>query len=251
MDQMNWMKQIASYLTPQIGQSGPSYTGERVAPLSELQTQAMGLAGGLPGQVSAAQQAANQQLGLLASGQWAQPVYDWTSRLWSRDIMPSIMERQAGMDAAGSGGTTEALMRGGQDLASQLAAQLAPLTAQTGLASIPLMGDVSMWQSPVLQQLGLWGGLGQQQAQNVLTADIEKWKEQEPIYSPVWGQLPMLFGQQVENISKGQPAGMGYSALSSLGSIFGTEAGAGAALGLGGDIFGGAGSLIGALLGMI
>lgn len=212
-DQQTLMKSLGSLLTPYIGQ-----TDQQINPFTPMQNQAFNLATDLPGQIGGYQEAAKQSLSGLMSGQWAQPMADWTSRLWSGTIMPSIMERAGGMDSAGSGGTIEALSQGGQDLSLALQAQLAPLMAQTQLSGIPLMGQVPQWQIPAMDVLSQFGA---QQRQS-----------QSPLQSQIWNLLPMLLGQQKENVAYQKAGGMGYSALTGgLGSFLGTEAGAGAALG--------------------
>lgn len=215
-DQVGLLTEGIDYLRPLIGEPGPSYAGERVAELSPLQNQAMQWASGLPGQIGGYQQTATQQLADLTSGRWAQPVVDWTSRLWERDIMPSIMERQASMDAAGSGGTTQALNLGAQDLLLGMSAQLAPLMAQTQMNAIPMYGDVASWSYPAMGQLAGLGGVQYGQEQAELDAAQQAWMEQQPIYSPVWNVIPTMFGQTQENIVYDKPAGMGLSALGGL-----------------------------------
>lgn len=209
-DQKTWMKQLSNFLMPMVGQAGPSYTGERVAPLSGIQTGAFDLAGAQ----------GMQSTRDLLNGTWMSPITAQAENLWNRTIMPSIMNQQASMDAAGSGGTVDRLAVAGQDLSTQLAGTLALLSLQANQIGVSNLGSL----------LG-YGGQQQKQSQNEINAQMQKWMEQQPIYSPVMSQLPMLFGQQTENIASQQPGGFGYSALTGgLGSLLGTEAGAGGLL---------------------
>lgn len=206
--QGGWMTTLGNFLMPMVGQQGPSFGGQRVASSSPLQTGAFNLAGAQ----------GMQSTRDLLNGTWMSPLRSQAENLWNRTIMPSIMNQQASMDEAGSGGTIDRLAMAGQDMSTQLAAQLAPLSlnaSQIGMSNLASL-------------LG-FGGQQQQQSQNELQALQQAWYEKQPLYNPVLSQLPMLFGQQAENIASQKPGGMGYSmATSGLGSLLGTEAGAGA-----------------------
>jgi hypothetical protein len=130
------------------------------------------------------------------------------------------------MDSAGSGGTIQALSQGGQDLALAQSAQLAPLMANTQLQSAALMPQIAQMQNAPIDILSQLGGYQQSQA--------------NPLQSSIWPLISqMLMGNQMENIASQQPGGMGYSMLTSgMGSLLGTEKGAGA-------LIGGLGSLAG------
>lgn len=209
--QDTWMGQLGQFLMPMLGQAGPSYSGQRVAGLSPLQTGAFDLAGAQ----------GMQSTRDLFNGTWMSPIRSQAENLWNRTIMPSIMNQQASMDAAGSGGTMDRLAVAGQDMSTQLAGMLAPLSLQANQIGMSGLGSL----------LG-FGGQQQGQTQNELQALQQQWYEQQPLFNPVLSQLGLLFGQQTENIASQKPGGMGYSMLGTgVGSLLGTEAGAGAALG--------------------
>jgi hypothetical protein len=163
-----------------------------VAPISPLQQGAFDWAGQLPGMTNR-----YQQLGTQAAGAAAQPINfgaltNQAGNLWNRTIMPSIMERMAGMDAASSGGTADALGRAGESLTSDLFAQMVPLELQgrqqqlqagnlyQQLAGMPLeplkymdvfgtqQREISQeafpWNNPMMQYLLPMLGAGQQTA---------------------------------------------------------------------------------------
>ena len=58
------------------------------------------------------------------------PVQQATMNTWARDIMPSILNYQSGLDQATGGGTLERLTKGGQDLMTQMGGQLAGMQLQ-------------------------------------------------------------------------------------------------------------------------
>jgi hypothetical protein len=220
--QKSMLNDISNYLTPFIGQSGPSYSGQRVADLTGLQNSSFGLANDLAGALGGYQQIAKEALSGLGTGAWAQPVVDWTKSLWNDTIMPSIMERQAGMDSAGSGGTTAALAKGGQDLALGMNAQLAPLMQQGLMSSAQLGGDM---YNQGMSTLSTLGAMQQQQQQNQLNAAMQSWQEQQPMNSPVWNLASLVLGTNPNTYAKQDSAGLGYSLLAGMGGGLGTGLG--------------------------
>lgn len=207
--QQQLIANTGNYLTPFMGK-----TTAQISPYTSLQNQGFDLASSLAKNIGGYQQTAMDSLNNLISGQWAQPITDWSTRLWSKSIMPSIMNQMSAMDSASSGGTAQALSQGGQDLSLALAAQLAPQMASTQLGATQAMGDVANMPANAINILNALGT--QQQTAN------------NPLQSNIWNLLPLLFGQQIENVAIPQSAGLGYSLLAGAGQ--GAGQGLGAAL---------------------
>lgn len=235
---------IGQHLIPGLSSPVDVYGGQRVAGASPLQSMAYNWGSQLPGQTQAL-----QGLGTSLVGQVAQPfdvnaalspVTNAASLFWSRDVVPSVMERFAGMGAADSGGAMNALARSGQEYGTSLAGQLAPLALNAALqgrgqqlqAGSLLPSIAGMSASPLSMLAGLGSTqFGQSQAQ--LDAAMQAWLEGQG-YSNPWLQMAGGFlGGTMSPIQ--QAGGLGYSML------------AGAAGGLGESLGSGASSMLGKL----
>lgn len=240
---------MISWISPEIGQPGQVYGGQRVAGLAPQQLMAMGLGGMLPGGIGAAQGQAMGTLGKFLGGDGSSmldPVYQYGRKLWSEDIVPSVMERFAGMGTAASGGAQKALSRAGERFGLGMMGTMAPMELQARgqqLQAVPMAGDVAQWQIPAIQSLmGLGGvqrGVGEQQ----LGAQAQQWQEAQPYANPMLqflGSVLPYGAPAFENIVKPESAGMGYSLLTGMAP--GVGQGMGQA-GLGG-VLGGMGNLL-------
>ncbi len=202
------------------------YQGPRTAGYSPLQQQTFNWAGTIPDQTSY-----YQNLGLNAANAAAQPMnYDAllgnAANLWNRTIMPSVMNRQSGMDAASSGGTADALARAGGDLSSNLFAQMAPLELQARQQQLAAANQFqSLGQMPLeaMKYMDLFGTQQRDIMQQGLTGEQQRFTESLPTNSPYMQLLSMLL-QNGQQTAVQQPAGIGYSMLS------GASQGLGAAL---------------------
>lgn len=171
-----------------------AYSGQRVADLTPMQSDTFNMAGSL----------GLQNTRDLLNGTWMSPITAQAQNLWNRTIMPSVMNQQSAMDSAGSGGTMDRLAVAGQDLSTQLAGQLAPLSLQASQIGMANLGNLSTQ-----------GMLQQQQAQNQLNASQQLWNEQQPWNHPLMQYFNSTGGMnQMTPVQ--QAGGMGYSALSGM-----------------------------------
>ncbi len=269
------MKKLSGFLRPQIGQGITPYQGQRVADISPLQQMGFDVAGGInPVAESALQQGGSvlsyfdpsmatdflgQAGGALENftGDYdpsaVQDLYQQSFvnpavQTFEQDIMPAIMERFAGANAADSGAMNKTLARAGRDLSTQLSGQLGDLlyrdrqdfmgrqqqaVNQAGmLAGLP--GQIA---SQGLNIAGRGGDLASQlfnigsaqrniDQQNI-TANQQKWLEGQGYNNPwLTNFLPIAASQQPNQVvASGQASGTMDQLLPGLGSFAGSEAG--------------------------
>lgn len=169
-----------------------TYQGERYAPVSpELLQMGQGalqnLSGGLEDVFS--------------------PIYQQAQNLWQQQIAPGVMERFAGMGAAMGGGAESALAREGQNLSTNLGAQLAPLWLQAQTALPGMAQQYSGWE--------------QANRQAPLTVAQQQWGEQQPYSNPylqMMGQILPNSGQYTSPYLSQSAPSFGSSLLTGLGT---------------------------------
>lgn len=135
------------------------------------------------------------------------PIYQQASNMWNQQIMPGVMERFAGMGAAGSGGAQSALAREGQNLTTNLGATLAPMWLQNQQA---LPG--------LAQQTGTWE---QANRQGSLSDAYQQWLAQQPYNNPYLNLGMSALGVQNNQTAVQQPMGFGAT----LGNAFASQLG--------------------------
>jgi hypothetical protein len=187
------------------------YPGQRVAYPSALQVQANNWGFDLPQQTQQYMNMATGATNRAMAPLNFQPTYDYTARLWERDIMPSIMNRASGMDAAGNGGTIQSLIRGGQDLSLGMGAQLADRELagrELQLQGANQYGQIAQMPLAGLSTLGTLGGQQRDVTQQILTGQQQAWTEAQPWSNPMLAyalQLLPQSGQQMENVVSQEP----------------------------------------------
>ena len=240
--QSDLFNQFGNYLSGQIGQGVPAYTGEISPGASSLQNQSFGgvsdmLSTGLPSylkDLAPLQQPWNVG---QATQQWNQQVGGPAMTNFDQNVVPKVMEQFAGYGAANSGGASRALAEAGTNLTQNLAgseSQFMQNSQQNALANI--LKSVGLG-SQITQQ-GLDTGLaagGQQRGitQQQDTAAYQEFIRTQAQNNPMLQYLlPFVQTKTFDNVGiPGQQSGAG-GLLGGLGSILG---------GLGGGSGGGGG----------
>ena len=122
------------------------------------------LAGMDPNAMTTAQNAMSGMAGGMMD--FYDPIYDAAMNRWNQEIAPSVMERFAGMGNAMSGGAASALSREGENLMTDISAQVAPLY-QEAIFNMP--------------QLASWE---QDARQRPLDIERQQWLEKQPYSNP-------------------------------------------------------------------
>jgi hypothetical protein len=122
------------------------------------------LAGIDPNAMATAQNALSGMAGGMMD--FYDPIYDAAMNRWNEEIAPSVMERFAGMGNAMSGGAASALSREGENLMTDISAQVAPLY-QEAIFNMP--------------QLASWE---QDARQRPLDIERQQWLEKQPYSNP-------------------------------------------------------------------
>lgn len=150
--QRSLLDQLTSLLGGQLGQSGPTYSGQTTAGMNPLQQQGLNAYAGVFDSANQGNQLFGQALGslnpsqgqaTLSQGQGAldtmladfdptsamnffeKSIKNPTMQTWQKDVMPSIMEKFAGNNAVDSGAMQRELARSGTDMMTNLNGQLA------------------------------------------------------------------------------------------------------------------------------
>ncbi|MFA5382051.1 MAG: hypothetical protein WC356_02715 [Candidatus Micrarchaeia archaeon] len=303
--QRSLLDQMTTLLGEQFGKGMPAYSGQTVAPLSNLQQQGIDFYGGM---IPTAQQGANifskalqgydanagqnylnqanpALNSMLADYNPASDKEYWQSAFvnpamqnYQRNIMPQLLEKYAGQGAGSSGAMNRAIANSGVDLSTNMNAQLANLmyqgrNAQLGRQQTGINQAMNMAQMPgqLAQQAGQIGAMGmdtmgqamnagalqQQNTQQNLTAEQQKWLQSQAYNNPWLNTMGLALGtpafENVANVQQSAPSASS-SFMPLLGSFMGSGMGQDMMGGLfsglmgggmGGDTFGGAASMMG------
>ena len=227
---------------PGIGQAGPSFGGQRVAPLSGLQQQGIDFAGGIPGAFGQAQQQGFGAIGdILSGGQdFFGPAQASAQNFFENVVSPNVLGTFADSSSANSGVAQKALSNAGRDVSLGLADRLSGLQLQQqgnqlgALSQLPQFANLTGQGAGQLQALG---GLQQQQQQAGIGAQREIFQEQQPFNNPAFSIAGQLAGiGATENIGVQQGAGLGRELLGGGLGILGSAASSG--LGISKGLFG-------------
>ena len=167
--QISSIDKLTGFLNPQIGQA-PRVPGTQLGPVGPgaLQQQAFGLAQQLPGQMQFDPQQITSAM---------QPVGDYAINLFQNRISPDIMNTLGGAGVARSSGAAEVLGRAGTGLASNIAAQFAPMQFQGFQAA-------QNRQANLPAQLANIGGIQQGFPAEQRAFDLQRFQAQDPLRNP-------------------------------------------------------------------
>jgi len=251
--QQSMFDQIMSMANQGVSNQYQGYQGQRVAPLSAMTQQGLGMMGrGSQFATNAAQQGLSV-LGQAGQGQGGMfdAITNQAMNMWDRRISPGILAKFAGMDGTSSSGARDALIRGGTDLSLGLAGQLAPMQ-MNALGMIPSLAGIPGAEAG---RMITAGQVPQQQQQQQLGARQDLFMEQQPFANPY---VNLAMGTATtpmqEYYLKTSGAGLGASLLGGMASGMGGPLGEMAAPALGGMISGAGGLMaggLGALAGLI
>jgi len=227
-NQEAFANQFYGQAMPQIGQPGRSYQGQRVADMSSLQQQGFGLAGqtpGLAGPIYGGAQNIMQNLSQDPS-QMFQPVANAAFNTFQNRIAPDIMNRFSNTGSADSGMAQQTLGRAGTDLSTQLFGQLASMQQQAmgnQISALPQMANFAQLPTQMGAQMASLGGQQRGIGQEYLTANQQRFNEQDPSKNP-WLALGLntlpSSGQFQDTAMLQQPVSQNEALAGSMKSAF-------------------------------
>lgn len=265
--QRSLLDQLTELLGSQLGQGITPYQGQMVAPASSLESQAFNYFGNIfptaqnmlnydprqgQGYLNQGSQALNTMLAdydpASARNYWNEAVKMPAMQTWQKDIVPQIMEKYAGQNAADSGAMRRAIANSAADMNTNLNAQLANLIysgeqAQLGRQQQGINQAMQMSQMPgqLYAQQGQIAGIGGDLAnqamnagftnrsieQQVLDSLYNRWATSQAYNNP-WLQNYLgiaLDTPAFTNVAAQQPMGLGSAmmlgGLQTLGNYFG------------------------------
>lgn len=244
------LDQLTSLLSGELGYGSPVYGGQMVAPMTDLQKSGINSFGGaLPVSNMSLDafkkalggydpNAANQFLGEGATALSSalesfdpQKTTDYFNKsikapaleTWQKDIIPQVMERYAGNNAADSGMAQRALAESGGRMNTGLSAQLSDLLfkgeqatkdrqlqgtgaainmANAGGNVVNQAAGIGNQGMDMLSKIMGAGSIEQGQNQNQLTADYNKWLQGQGYSNPWLQYLNTALGtQSIANMS--------------------------------------------------
>jgi hypothetical protein len=266
--QRQLLDQLTGLLGDQLGQGIQPYMGQVTADLSPLQQSgisffsnllptAQGLSAWNPQQGQAyLNQGASALDTMLADfdptsarNYWNEAVKTPAMQTWQNDIVPQIMEKYAGQNAADSGAMRRAIANSAANMNTALNANLANLLfsgeqAQLGrqqqginqamnMAMMPgqlaaQQGQMAGMGADLVRQMMGAGGVESAHQQQLLTDQYNKWMTEQAYNNP-WLQYlgTALGGTQAFRPVRIQQSGWGDALGGALGTFAGTETGAG------------------------
>lgn len=265
--QRKLLDQLTELLGGQLGQGIQPYMGQLTADLSPLQQSgisffsnllptAQGLSAWNPQQ---GQAYLNQGAGALdtmladfdptsARNYWNEAVKTPAMQTWQNDIVPQIMEKYAGQNAADSGAMRRAIANSAANMNTALNANLANLLfsgeqAQLGRQQQGINQALNMAMMPgqLAAQQGLMAGMGADlvrqmmgaggvesaHQQQLLTDQYNKWMTEQAYNNPWLQYLGTALGTQAFQPVVTQKSGWMDALGPAFGAFAGTEAGAG------------------------
>jgi len=266
--QRKLLDQLTELLGDQLGQGIQPYMGQVTADLSPLQQSgisffsnllptAQGLSAWNPQQGQAyLNQGASALDTMLADfdptsarNYWNEAVKTPAMQTWQNDIVPQIMEKYAGQNAADSGAMRRAIANSAANMNTALNANLANLLfsgeqAQLGrqqqginqamnMAMMPgqlaaQQGQMAGMGADLVRQMMGAGGVDSAHQQQLLTDQYNKWATEQAYNNPWLQYLGTALGgtQAFQPVVK-QQSGWGDALGGAFGMFAGTEAGAG------------------------